>query len=111
MLVNHVPAGVVDPLEYSANEKIVEAVTENVRAGEEYVRTHDASGKVVSLHALELRRRADVLPEENIAVLEHLQSHRKNFNHVLQEFGEVKPCLRHSFPKFKFSKDLLALVT
>ena len=39
----------------------------------------------------------------------NLQRLQRNFNQALQEFREMEPCLRHSFSKLKFSKDLLAL--
>ena len=41
--VNHPLAGVVEPHENSANEKIIEAAIENISAGEERGRGHDAS--------------------------------------------------------------------
>ena len=47
------------------------------------------SREVVHSHSLGLRRRADALPEENIAVPEKLQCLQRNFNQALQEFGEV----------------------
>ena len=61
-------------------------------------------------HPLELRRRANALPEENITVSEKLGHLQRNFNQALQKFGELEPCSRHSFPELKFSKDLSALV-
>ena len=71
---------------------------------------HDASGEVVYPHPLGLCRRAHALRKENIAVPEKLQRLQRNFNQALQEFGEVETWSRHSFPKLKFSKNLLALV-
>ena len=109
MMANHPPVGAVKPLEDSDNE-ITEAAIEDVGAGEEHGRGHDASGKVVYPHRLGLHDRDGPLPEEDTAVPEHLQRFYKNFNHNLKEFGKVEPRLRYFYLKLKFAKDLLALV-
>ena len=110
MLVNHPTPGAIEHLENVTNEETVEPVIEDVGVGEKRGRGHAAFREVVYTHPLRLPRRADAFPEENITVSEKLQRLQKNFNQALQEFREVEPCSRHSFPKLKFSKDLLALV-
>ena len=91
MLVNHPPVGTVEALKNAVNEEII------------------VFGDIVYSDTLGLHRHAVALAERNIEVPKNLQRLQRNFHHTLQEFGVSETCLRHSFPKLKFSKDLLAL--
>ena len=82
MPISHPPTESVVALENTTNEEIVETVIEDVGAGEQCGRGYEASGEVVYPHPLWLRRRVDVLPEENIAVPENLQRLKRKFYKV-----------------------------